>query len=48
MLRQQEHQVLVEEQARASALIIQKQELEEKLASASKKISGIIIAFQGF
>ncbi|XP_057772400.1 uncharacterized protein LOC130991978 isoform X2 [Salvia miltiorrhiza] len=39
ILRQQEHQVLVEEQARTSALIIQKQELEEKLASASKRIS---------
>ncbi|KAL1558045.1 ciliary rootlet coiled-coil protein 2-like [Salvia divinorum] len=39
VLRQQEHQVLVEEQARTSALIVQKQELEEKLASASKRIS---------
>ncbi|KAG6415046.1 hypothetical protein SASPL_122447 [Salvia splendens] len=39
VLRQQEHQVLVEEQARASALIVQKQELEEKLASATKRIS---------
>ncbi|KAK6152714.1 hypothetical protein DH2020_012353 [Rehmannia glutinosa] len=39
ILRQQEHQHLAEEQARTSALIIQKQELEEKLASASKKAS---------
>ncbi|KAK6126919.1 hypothetical protein DH2020_039334 [Rehmannia glutinosa] len=39
ILRQQEHQQLAEEQARTSALIIQKQELEEKLASASKKAS---------
>ncbi|GER33680.1 myosin heavy chain-related [Striga asiatica] len=37
LLRQQEHQHLAEEQARTSALIIQKQELEEKLASASEK-----------
>ncbi|KAL8027158.1 hypothetical protein ABFX02_14G077000 [Erythranthe guttata] len=36
ILRQQEHQQLAEEQARNSDLIIQKQELEEKLASASE------------
>ncbi|KAL7082074.1 hypothetical protein ACP275_14G077700 [Erythranthe tilingii] len=36
ILRQQEHQLLAEEQARNSDLIIQKQELEEKLASASE------------
>lgn len=39
ILRQQEHQLLAEEQARTSALIIQKQELEGKLASTSKRIS---------
>lgn len=47
-LRQQEHQLLAEEQARAAALIIQKQELEEKLASISKRTSGITLAFLGF
>ncbi|CAA0819946.1 myosin heavy chain-related [Striga hermonthica] len=41
LLRQQEHQHLAEEQARTSALIIQKQELEEKLASASEKALGM-------
>ncbi|KAL6554592.1 hypothetical protein OROHE_007615 [Orobanche hederae] len=39
LMRQQEHQLLTEEHARTSALIIQKQELEEKLASTSKKAS---------
>ncbi|KAL2239758.1 UNVERIFIED_CONTAM: hypothetical protein Sindi_0617000 [Sesamum indicum] len=39
MLRQKEHQQLVEEQARTSALVIQKQELEEKLESISKRAS---------
>ncbi|KAL6532704.1 hypothetical protein OROGR_013664 [Orobanche gracilis] len=39
LMRQQEHQLLTEEQARTSALIIQKQELEEKLTSTSKKAS---------
>ncbi|KAI3446838.1 hypothetical protein Pfo_003503 [Paulownia fortunei] len=39
ILRQQEHQHLAEEQARTSALIFQKQELEEKLASTSKRAS---------
>ncbi|KAH6836602.1 myosin heavy chain-like protein [Perilla frutescens var. hirtella] len=39
LLRQQEHQLLAEEQARSSSLIIQKRELEEKLASTSKRIS---------
>ncbi|KAL6586208.1 hypothetical protein OROMI_002852 [Orobanche minor] len=39
LMRQQDHQLLTEEQARTSALIIQKQELEEKLASTSKKAS---------
>ncbi|KAL6496604.1 hypothetical protein OROGR_029862 [Orobanche gracilis] len=39
LMRQQEHQLLTEEQAHTSALIIQKQELEEKLASTSKKAS---------
>ncbi|KAL0370010.1 UNVERIFIED_CONTAM: ATP-dependent zinc metalloprotease FTSH 8, mitochondrial [Sesamum angustifolium] len=39
MLRQTEHQQLVEEQARISALVIQKQELEEKLESISKRAS---------
>ncbi|KAL8541336.1 hypothetical protein ACS0TY_002547 [Phlomoides rotata] len=38
-MRQQEHQLLAEEQARVSTLIIQKQELEEKLASISKRTS---------
>ncbi|KAL8510947.1 hypothetical protein ACS0TY_017672 [Phlomoides rotata] len=42
-LRQQEHHLLAEEQARASALIFQKQELEEKLTSISKKTSGITL-----
>ncbi|GFP94030.1 hypothetical protein PHJA_001547400 [Phtheirospermum japonicum] len=39
LLRQQEHQHLAEEQAHTSALIIEKQELEEKLASSSTKAS---------
>ncbi|KAG8371448.1 hypothetical protein BUALT_Bualt13G0088600 [Buddleja alternifolia] len=39
MLRQQEHQHLAEEQARTSALITQKQELEEKLAAVSQRAS---------
>ncbi|PIN26560.1 hypothetical protein CDL12_00696 [Handroanthus impetiginosus] len=37
MLRNQEHQQLAEEQVRTSALIVQKQELEEKLASIPKR-----------
>ncbi|KAL3518139.1 hypothetical protein ACH5RR_020728 [Cinchona calisaya] len=40
-LRQQEQQHLADEQARASALISQKQELEEKLAAMSKRVTGI-------
>ncbi|KAL3850636.1 hypothetical protein ACJIZ3_012518 [Penstemon smallii] len=39
MLRQQEHKYLEEEKALTSALTIQKQELEEKLAAISKKAS---------
>ncbi|KAK4408575.1 hypothetical protein Sango_0438500 [Sesamum angolense] len=37
-----EHQQLVEEQARISALVIQKQELEEKLESISKRASAFV------
>ncbi|OIT30713.1 hypothetical protein A4A49_17935 [Nicotiana attenuata] len=39
LLRQQERQQLVEEQARASTLTSQKQDLEEKLAVMSNKVS---------
>lgn len=42
MLRQQERQQLAEEQARASTLTSEKQELEEKLAAMSRKSSGTI------
>lgn len=42
LLRQQEKQQLVEEKAYVSALSSQKQDLEEKLAVMSKKISGEI------
>ena len=41
-LRQQEQQRLVEEQARISALVSEKQELEEKLTAISRRASGII------
>lgn len=41
LLRQQERQQLVEEQARISTLTSQKQDLEEKLAVMSNKVSGI-------
>lgn len=41
LLRQQERQQLVEEIAHVSALNSQKQDLEEKLAVMSKKVSGI-------
>ncbi|XP_051142623.1 uncharacterized protein LOC127259365 [Andrographis paniculata] len=40
LLRQQEHQQLLEEQARTSALLSEKHDLEEKLASVSKEQSG--------
>lgn len=40
MLRQQERQQLAEEQARASILTSENQELEEKLAALSRKSSG--------
>lgn len=39
-MRQQEQQQLAEEQLRTSALILQKQELEEKLAAMSRTSSG--------
>lgn len=38
-LRQQERQQLADAQARASALVLQKQEFEEKLAAMSKRIT---------
>ncbi|KAK9940630.1 hypothetical protein M0R45_017281 [Rubus argutus] len=41
MLRQQERQQLAEEQARASTLTSEKQELEEKLAAMSRKSSDV-------
>lgn len=42
MLRQQERKQLAEEQARASTLTSEKEELEEKLAAMSRKSSGTI------
>lgn len=47
MSRRQEHQLLEAEQARMSAIAIEKQKLEEKLASILKKASGINTAFTG-
>lgn len=40
ILRRQEQQILMEEQARASALMSEKQELEQKLAAMSRRASG--------
>ncbi|KZV44868.1 myosin-11-like, partial [Dorcoceras hygrometricum] len=48
MLRQQERQILAEEQARTSSLTFEKQELEEKLLSLSNRISGITNCFCRF
>lgn len=44
ILRLQDLQKLSEEQSRISSLISEKQELEEKLASSSRKASGTEIA----
>lgn len=44
ILRQQDLQKLSEEQSRISNLLSEKQELEEKLASTSRKASGTEIA----
>lgn len=40
LLRQQEQQKLSEEQFRSSSLMAEKKELEDKIASFTKKISG--------
>ncbi len=45
VLRQQEQKRLVEEQARISALVSEKQELEEKLVAISTRASGTIHEF---
>jgi hypothetical protein len=45
ILRQQEQKRLVEEQARISALVSEKQELEEKLVAISRRASGTIQEF---
>lgn len=41
-MRQQEQQKLAEEQLRTSSLMSEKQDLEDRLAALTKKISGII------
>ena len=45
LLRQQEQKRLVEEQAQISALVSEKQELEEKLVAISRRASGTIHDF---
>ncbi|OVA17773.1 hypothetical protein BVC80_1835g154 [Macleaya cordata] len=45
LLRQQERQRLAEEQARTSALMAEKQELEERLGALTRKASEVIFSF---